>query len=61
MAAKISNPAARSRNGELLFFRLRSDKSGAPFDPSDEDIVAAELQRSGRGLQDSMLIGFGHG
>jgi hypothetical protein len=60
MAAKISNPAARSRNGELFLFRLRSDKSGAPFDPSDEDIVAAELQRTGREYQDSTLIGPGH-
>jgi len=39
MAAKISNTAANTRNGELRFFLLRRDRSVAIFKPSDADML----------------------
>jgi hypothetical protein len=45
-AAKISNPAAKIRNGELRFFRLRSDSSVAIFKPPDGDMLLPGYERS---------------
>src|ERR1700692_1026072 len=38
-AAKTNSPADSTRNGEVFLVRLRRDRSPAPVEPSEEDML----------------------